>query len=264
MSRTNYSTGYVVYNDPICFESWLLLPAENLWPAWIRCILYTMAILYIFLGIAIAADVFMLSIEMITSKKRLVLTYDYDQGKSVQKEVYVWNETVANLTLMALGSSAPEILIAVIETVTNLDPKFDDSNKTQDLGTFTIIGSAAYNLLVISAVCILSVPSKSVKRIGEFGVFVVTSIWSLFAYFWLLVVLKWSSPHTVEVWEAVLTLLFFPLLVISAWCQDRSWWKHKFLKRGHSVAVRAPQLKENRPFSGVSLTFFLWFFFCRY
>ena len=27
----------------------------------------------------------------------------------------VWNDTVANLTLMALGSSAPEILLAVIE-----------------------------------------------------------------------------------------------------------------------------------------------------
>ncbi len=27
----------------------------------------------------------------------------------------VWNETVANLTLMALGSSAPEIMLSVIE-----------------------------------------------------------------------------------------------------------------------------------------------------
>ena len=34
-----------------------------------------------------------------------------------QKRVYVtvWNSTVANLTLMALGSSAPEILLSVIE-----------------------------------------------------------------------------------------------------------------------------------------------------
>ena len=29
--------------------------------------------------------------------------------------VTVWNSTVANLTLMALGSSAPEILLSVIE-----------------------------------------------------------------------------------------------------------------------------------------------------
>lgn len=31
-------------------------------------------------------------------------------------EMPVWNETVANLTLMALGSSAPEILLSVIQT----------------------------------------------------------------------------------------------------------------------------------------------------
>jgi solute carrier family 8 (sodium/calcium exchanger) len=38
-------------------------------------------------------------------------------GNFVQTKVNVWNPTVANLTLMALGSSAPEILLNVIETV---------------------------------------------------------------------------------------------------------------------------------------------------
>jgi solute carrier family 8 (sodium/calcium exchanger) len=39
----------------------------------------------------------------------------------VQKTVNVWNPTVANLTLMALGSSAPEILLNVIQCVSELD-----------------------------------------------------------------------------------------------------------------------------------------------
>jgi solute carrier family 8 (sodium/calcium exchanger) len=33
----------------------------------------------------------------------------------IYREVRVWNPTVANLTLMALGSSAPEILLSIIE-----------------------------------------------------------------------------------------------------------------------------------------------------
>ena len=33
--------------------------------------------------------------------------------------VRVWNDTVANLTLMALGSSTPEILLSIIEVFTN-------------------------------------------------------------------------------------------------------------------------------------------------
>lgn len=34
-------------------------------------------------------------------------------------KVRVWNDTVANLTLMALGSSAPEILLNIIEICGN-------------------------------------------------------------------------------------------------------------------------------------------------
>jgi len=43
---------------------------------------------------------------------------DWGEGLSRMKynlRVTVWNGTVANLTLMALGSSAPEILLSVIE-----------------------------------------------------------------------------------------------------------------------------------------------------
>ena len=81
-------------------------------------------------------------------------------------QVLIWNETVANLTLMALGSSAPEILLAVVEAVTSLD----DEEPADSLGTFTIIGSAAFNMLIITAVCIISVPlpqSKSIKVIDH-------------------------------------------------------------------------------------------------
>ena len=74
----------------------------------------------------------------------------------------VWNETVANLTLMALGSSAPEILLAIIDTVMKLDKP--SNPKADGLGVFTIVGSASYNLLVISAICVLSVPSSETKR----------------------------------------------------------------------------------------------------
>ena len=53
----------------------------------------------------------MCAIEEITSKKRVVV----DKDTGAQTTVHFWNPTVANLTLMALGSSAPEILLSVIE-----------------------------------------------------------------------------------------------------------------------------------------------------
>ena len=102
-----------------------------------------LALCYVFLGVALGADVFMSSIETITSTEKTVkVTVD-----GVQKifHTHVWNATVANLTLMALGSSAPEILLNVIEIIGN-------DFFAGDLGPSTIVGSAAFNLLC-SASC---------------------------------------------------------------------------------------------------------------
>ena len=69
------------------------------------------------------------------------------------------NPVVANLSLMALGSSAPEILLNVIEITTG---KF----MAGDLGPSTIVGSAAFNLLVILGVCVAAI-TEGTRRIEE-------------------------------------------------------------------------------------------------
>lgn len=43
------------------------------------------------------------------------MTIKKSNGETTVTTVRIWNETVSNLTLMALGSSAPEILLSVIE-----------------------------------------------------------------------------------------------------------------------------------------------------
>ena len=74
---------------------------------------------------------------------------------------------MANLTLLALGSSAPEILLSVIETINGLTSV--RTNSGGSLGFYTIVGSAAFNLLVISSVCVVSIPSPSYKKVDQFG-----------------------------------------------------------------------------------------------
>merc|ERR1719163_926071 len=122
-------------------------------------------------------------IEKITSSKKRVK--DKSTGKSMT--VYVWNDTVANLTLMALGSSAPEILLSLIEISS-------DNFFLGPLGAGTIVGSAAFNLLCISAVCVAAIPDKEVRYIKEVPVYVVTASSSVFAYLWLMFILM--SPHS--------------------------------------------------------------------
>ena len=45
------------------------------------------------------------------------VTITMPNGETSVATVRIWNETVSNLTLMALGSSAPEILLSVIEVI---------------------------------------------------------------------------------------------------------------------------------------------------
>lgn len=232
--------GYVtecIKNGTEQCESWLLVPGENLWNDGVRGLLYLIAMLWTFIGIAIASDIFMGSIEVITAKKRKVIKVDPVTGESSEIEILVWNETVANLTLMALGSSAPEILIALIESFGKLPNDLETAKKYRNegnLGVFTIMGSASYNLLMISAICIIAPQLPAVKRVSQFSVFLLTSGWSIWAYIWMLLVVKVISPGVIEIWEAVLTLIFFPLLALTSYMQDNHCWIHKCRRKVES------------------------------
>lgn len=98
-------------------DSWAFLPGITTLNPILLAIMYMVFLFWMFLGMNIIADVFMEAIEVITSSKRVVMKFDPYRGEFIQTRVNVWNPTVANLTLMALGSSAPEILLNVIETV---------------------------------------------------------------------------------------------------------------------------------------------------
>lgn len=184
--------------------------AEQVWPAGLRGFLYLLGLLWTFIGVAIVADVFMSAIETITSKKKRVV--DPKTGRNYTTKV--WNETVSNLTLMALGSSAPEILLSIIELV-------GDSFFSGALGPSTIVGSAAFNLLVISAVCAAAIPSPEVRFIKEVPVFAVTASFSIIAYLWLLIIVVVISKDVVDVWEGLVTFLMFPVLVGLAFAADK-------------------------------------------
>lgn len=184
-----------------------LVEDEQHWPSALRAILYAVALIYIFLGVSIVADKFVESIEVITDA-----TVERREGDTIVSKK-VWNTTVANLTLMALGSSAPEILLAVVEVMMK-------GFRSGELGPSTIVGSAAFNLFVIIAVCVVAIPSPEVRKIKEEGVFFITGAFSVFAYAWLAFIVQVSSPDVVEIWEALLTLAFLPLLVGVSYLSD--------------------------------------------
>jgi len=171
-----------------------------------------------------------------------------DHGEVVStRKITVWNPTVANLTLMALGSSAPEILLSVIETMGGL------GGCPGELGASTIVGSAAFNLLVISAVSIYAVnkdnddsPDRDdtlpvgIKKIYDMGVFAVTAFSSVFAYVWMWIVLMDQSVSPIEAW---LTFVFFFVLIGSAYGMD----KYKAMKVAKEKLLSGDKEEEQKP-----------------
>ena len=187
-----------------------------------RGVVYFVLLVYMFVGVSIVADKFMAAIEVITSQERTI-TIKKPNSEPQVISVRVWNETVSNLTLMALGSSAPEILLSIIEV-------YAQNFHAGELGPGTIVGSAAFNMFVIIAICVWCV-NEDYKKIKHLRVFFVTMIWSVFAYIWLCYILTWSSYGVIEIWEGLVTFMMFPATVLTAYIADRRLLIYKYLAK---------------------------------
>ncbi|XP_074532135.1 sodium/calcium exchanger 1b isoform X3 [Halichoeres trimaculatus] len=201
-----------------------------------RATVYFVALVYMFLGVSIIADRFMASIEVITSQEKEI-TIKKPNGETSTTTVRIWNETVSNLTLMALGSSAPEILLSVIEVIGH-------GFNAGALGPSTIVGSAAFNMFVIIGLCVYVVPDGETRKVKHLRVFFVTATWSIFAYIWLYLILSVISPGVVQVWEGLLTFLFFPICVVFAWIADRRLLFYKYVYKRYRTGKQRGMIIE--------------------
>ncbi|XP_058507405.1 sodium/calcium exchanger 1b isoform X1 [Solea solea] len=201
-----------------------------------RATVYFVAMVYMFLGVSIIADRFMASIEVITSQEKEI-TIKKPNGETTTTTVRIWNETVSNLTLMALGSSAPEILLSVIEVIGH-------GFEAGTLGPSTIVGSAAFNMFVIIGLCVYVVPDGETRKVKHLRVFFVTATWSIFAYIWLYLILSVISPGVVQVWEGLLTFFFFPICVLFAWVADRRLLFYKYVYKRYRTGKQRGMIIE--------------------
>eukprot|EP00961_Rhodomonas_salina_P233140 3150133-Rhodomonas_salina.2 len=146
-----------------------IVPAEYTWNRSFRACLYLAGLLWCFLGVSVLSDTFMAGIEAITNstyKKRVMrIAPDGQPAKDDKGETIfdtidelIWNPAVANLTLMALGSSTPEILLSIIEIV-------GAGFYAGELGPGTVVGSASFNLYVIIGICMVALDAGEVRKI---------------------------------------------------------------------------------------------------
>lgn len=156
-----------------------------LWTA--RCCVLLL-IFYSFIGFTKLVEIILISIEQITAKTK--------------------NKTLANVTIVAFGINSFELLFTILELFNNRFKIISDS------GPNLIIGSSMFNLLIIISLSIYTAPSSSSNlRIRKNRLFSFSFLFALFSLLWLIVILRVITPNQIDIWESVMTVLFYFLFV---------------------------------------------------
>merc|ERR1719381_184726 len=92
---------------------------------------------------------------------------------------------------------------------------------------------------MIIGLCMYVIPDDEVRKIKHLRVFLVTATWSVFAYIWLYVILGFISYGIVETWEGLLTFIFFPLTVWTAYVAERRLLCYKWFSKAEEEGVIA-------------------------
>ncbi|CAK7348316.1 unnamed protein product [Dovyalis caffra] len=104
------------------------------------------------------------------------------------------------ISLLAFGTSFPQISLATTDAIRNVGQLYAGG-----LGPGTLIGSAAFDLFPKHAVCVVVPKAGVLKKIADIGV-------------WLV-----CTPNVISLWEALLTVLQYDLLLMHAYAQDKRW-----------------------------------------
>ncbi|XP_015624234.1 magnesium/proton exchanger 2 [Oryza sativa Japonica Group] len=202
---------------PSC-DTYLLFNGETLLPNGVRAFIYTVVLAYCFIGLSAISGRFFKSMESIMRHSREVVTIDPHTNATIVKHEKVWNYTIADVALLAFGTSFPQISLATIDAIRNLGQL-----TAGGLGPGTLVGSAAFDLFPIHAVCVVMPRAGSKKKISDLGVWLVELFWSFWAYIWLYIILEVWTPRVITLWEALLTVLQYGLLLLHAYAQDKRW-----------------------------------------
>ncbi|KAJ8619504.1 hypothetical protein MRB53_028033 [Persea americana] len=199
-------------------QSYLIVHGETALGNGFRAFLYLLGLAYCFIGLSAITARFFQSMENVVKQTRKVVEIDPQTKSVLIKEEKVWNYTIADITLLAFGTSFPQISLAIIDAIQNIG-QLDAGG----LGPGTLVGSAAFDLFPIHAVCVVVPKAGTLKKISDVGVWLVELFWSFWAYVWLYIILEVWTPNIVTLWEALLTVLQFGLLLLHAYAQDKSW-----------------------------------------
>nr|CAB3492182.1 unnamed protein product [Digitaria exilis] len=103
-----------------CEGTYVLFRGETLLSNGVRATIYTIALAYCFIGLSAITARFFKSMEQIMKHSREVVSIDPCTNAPVLKKEKVWNYAIADIALLAFGTSFPQISLATIDSIRNL------------------------------------------------------------------------------------------------------------------------------------------------
>lgn len=101
-------------------DSYLIFEGETALGGGLRAFLYVVGLAYCFLGLSAITARFFRSMESVVSHTRKVVDVDPYSGAQVVRHEKVWNFTIADISLLAFGTSFPQISLATIDAIRNI------------------------------------------------------------------------------------------------------------------------------------------------
>lgn len=104
----------------ITCDSYLLFQGETNLSNGVRTFLYLIGLAYCFIGLSAITSKFFHSMENMMRQTKKVERIDPDSNLLVVKEEKLWNYTIADISLLAFGTSFPQISLATIDAIRNI------------------------------------------------------------------------------------------------------------------------------------------------
>lgn len=101
-------------------ESYLIFGGETALGENFRAFLYFLCLAYCFIGLSAITARFFLSMENVVKHSREVVEIDPVTKIEIIRHEKVWNYTIADITLLAFGTSFPQISLATIDAIQNM------------------------------------------------------------------------------------------------------------------------------------------------
>lgn len=105
-------------------ESYLIFSGETDLGNTFRIFLYFLGLAYCFIGLSAITGRFFKSMENVVKHTREVVVIDPVTKTEIIKHEKVWNYTIADISLLAFGTSFPQISLATIDAIQNLGNRY--------------------------------------------------------------------------------------------------------------------------------------------